>query len=304
MRVFVTGAGGFVGSRLVPRLQAEGYATRGSDREVDVTSQPAIEDALAEAKPDAIIHLAALSSVAQSANEPMACFRTNFLGSLNLLAAVERCTPRARVLLVSSGDVYGTGPADAPPYVEGDPLLPRSPYARSKAAAEQLGARAAQRGMDVVRVRPFNHIGPGQTDRFVASSFAQQLCEMAAGKREPRMRVGNLESVRDFMHVDDVIDAYLRLLDPAVPAALYNISSGVGLAVGALLDQLIELAGIDVDVETDPARWRPTDHLVGNAQRLEQATGWRPRASLRSTLSSILADWSRPAEPAPSATSE
>ncbi len=291
MRVFVTGAAGFVGRRLLSRLADQGAQAVGVDREVDVTEAAALERAIEGCKPDAIIHLAAVSSVVSSWQDPAATFRVNFLGTRCLLQCAARRAPRARIVLVGSADQYGRGAPGAPPFRETDPQSPRSPYARSKAAAEQLGTLAAAQGFDVVRVRAFNHTGPGQSKDFVASSFAHQIAEIAAGLRAPQLRVGNLDSVRDFLDVDDVVGAYLALLDPTVPAGIYNVASGGGVAIQELLDQLIELAGVSPVVEVDSELYRPTDQLIGDASRLHDATGWRPRTPLRSTLTALLADW-------------
>ena len=152
---------------------------------------------------------------------------------------------------------------------------------------------AAERGQDVVRVRPFNHTGPGQRPDFVAASFAQQLARIEAGSAPPRMAVGNLDSVREFLDVRDVVAAYERLLDPAVPADVYNVATGEGIRVGALLDALIDIAGVDVEVAEDPARLRPTDSLVGDPARLRDRTGWRPERPLRDTLADSFAHWQR-----------
>lgn len=295
MRVFVTGAGGFVGRRLLPRLVEAGHEAIGADREVDVTRIERVRPALKEAAPDAVIHLAAMSSVAQSWQEPARCYALNFLGTRTLLAAVEECCPRARVLLIGSADEYAPVASEdgAPlrPFDEATPLRPRSPYARTKAAAEALGAEAAERGLEVVRVRAFNHTGAGQADAFVVSSFARQVAAIRAGRQAPEMRVGNLESVRDFLHVDDVLEAYVRLLEPSVPADVYNVAGGVATSVQSLLDQLIALADIDPQVQTDPDRFRPTDWLVGDSTRLREATDWSPRIPFESILRELYEDW-------------
>ena len=178
MRVFLTGASGFVGSRLVPRLRSAGHQTIAAGDELDVRDLESVEASIDAAQPDAVIHLAAQSSVAASWRDPASCFRVNFLGTQNLLLAVERQAPTARVLLVGSADEYRTTEANAPAYTEQTGLRPGSPYARTKAAAELLGSLAAERGLDVMRVRSFNHTGAGQSDAFVASSFAKQIAEM------------------------------------------------------------------------------------------------------------------------------
>ncbi len=293
MRVFVTGAGGFVGRRLVPALRAAGHEVTGSDREIDVTDPDAVAAALARARPEALVHLAALSSVAASWQQPALCYRVNFLGTRSLLRAALRETPSARVLLIGSADQYAATSPRARPLDESAPLLPRSPYARTKAAAERLGEEAGRLGLDVVRVRAFNHTGAGQDDAFVVSSFARQVAAIRAGRQPPVMRVGNLDSVRDFLHVDDVIDAYVALLDRKVPADVYNVAGGVATPIQTVLDRLIALAGIDPRVEIDPERFRPTDWLVGDAARLREVTGWQPRVPFDAILRELYDDWSK-----------
>ncbi len=291
MRIFVTGASGFVGQKLLPRLAAAGHLAIGADREVDVTNAEHLSRALAEHAPDAIIHLAAMSSVARSCQEPEACYRLNFVGTRTLLRAVEAEAPGARVLLIGSAEQYSATTAQSRPLDETEPLRPRSPYARSKAAGELLGLDAIRRGLDVVGVRAFNHTGAGQADFFVVSSFARQVAAIRLGHQPPLMRVGNLDSVRDFLHVSDVLSAYLALLDPAVPADVYNVASERSTPIQEILDRLIEIAGIEPQIETDPDRFRETDWLVGDSSKLRAATGWRPQISLEAILRELYEDW-------------
>lgn len=290
MRVWVSGARGFVGAWLLPRLARDGHEITAADREVDVCDAAAVGAAIASARPDAVVHLAALASVAASFADPEAVARVNYLGTLHVLRAVARHAPCSRVVLVSSGEIYG-GAATPDPIGEDAPLAPRSPYARSKAAADRLGAVFAEGGLDVVRARPWNHTGPGQSDTYVASDFARQLAEMVLGLRAPVLRVGNLDAVRDFLDVADVIDAYLRLLDPGVPGGAYNVASGVPMPVARLLERLIECAGLRPTIEVDPARRRPDRASVGDAARLRSATGWAPRIPLEDTLARLYEAW-------------
>jgi GDP-4-dehydro-6-deoxy-D-mannose reductase len=288
VRIWITGAAGFVGRRLVARLAADGHTVIGVDREIEITDAPRVAHSLAAARPDAIVHLAAQSSPARALAEPEEAARVNYWGAHAVLEAALREAPAARVLLVTSGEVYGNAAVGAAPFRESDPLAPRTPYARSKACADLLGARYAERGLDVVRVRPFNHTGPGQAPHFVAPAFARQVAAIAAGRAEPRIAVGNLDSVRDFLDVDDVVDAYRRLLDRGVPADAYNVASGVARRIGDLLDALIAQAGTSCAIEVDPERVRPTDASVGDASRLRAATGWSPRTPWSGTLSRLL----------------
>jgi len=291
MHVLVTGAGGFVGTRLVPRLEAEGHTVTAHDLDVDITDADAVDRAFARAKPNAVIHLAAQSSVAASLADPEGSFRINYLGTRNVLAAAQQHGPGARILVISSGDLYDQGDADARPRRESDPLHPNSPYAKGKAAAEQWATCEAERGADIVRIRAFNHTGAGQTDRFVASHFARQICDIERGTQPSSLRVGNLDSVRDFLDVDDVIEAYRLLLNPAVPADIYNVASGKPITIGEILETLIDHSSVRPTIEVDPDLFRPTDRLVGDATRLREATGWEPRIPFSSTLEGLLAFW-------------
>jgi GDP-4-dehydro-6-deoxy-D-mannose reductase len=294
LRVLVTGAQGFVGGRLVPRLVAAGHTPIGVALEVDVGDPAAVAAKVRGVAPDAVIHLAALSFVPDSFRDPLASFRVNFLGVRHLLDAIGAHAPGARVVVVSTGNVYGVATPPAPPFDERAPLWPGSPYARAKAAADLLARGYGERGLDVVRVRPFNHTGRGRPESFVESSLAKQIVEIALGRRRPRIEVGNLDAVRDFLDVEDVVGAYLRLLDRSVPAGVYNVASGVGRRVREVLGSLLELVGVaesKVEITVEPSRWRPTDHAVGDARRLRAATGWAPRVSFEGTLRSLADGW-------------
>ncbi len=291
MRVLVTGAAGFVGGHLLPRLEAAGWSVAASDREMDVSDPAAVEARVRDVEPDAIIHLAAVSSVATSWQQPELTYRVNYLGTRTVLEVAQRRVPTARVILVSTADLYGSTEPGAPPFDESSELQPRSPYARCKAAADLLGGVYAERGLDVVRVRPFNHTGPGQTDTFVLPSFARQVASIEAGRSEPLMRVGNLDSVRDFLDIDDVTNAYVRLLDPMVASGTYNVASGAGVRVGDALRTLCSLAGVEPRIEVASEFFRPTDFAVGDAARLRAATGWQPSVPFDRTLERLLDHW-------------
>ncbi len=294
MRIFITGIEGFVGSHLAPRIAKLGHEVVGhhfGKPSVDVTDESALRAVLAREKPDAILHLAAISSVPASFEDAARTYRVNFLGARFLLEAACCETPHARILLVGSGHQYGTSAAVREPFREDSPFAPTSPYAITKAAADLLGASYAARRLDVLRVRPFNHTGPGQKDDLVISSFARQVAEIEAGVRAPQIDVGNLDSVRDFLHVDDVIDAYLALLDPNVPAAAYNVASGRATRIRDLFDAMTNTLACKIEIRIDPRRFRPTDYAVGNADRLRNLTGWEPKISLETTLHELLDAW-------------
>lgn len=281
-----------MGRHLVARLQDAGAEVTPTDNDLDVRDGPLVTATLRRLVPDAVVHLAALSSVASSNEAALETYGVNFLGSRALLAGAAEAAPATRILLVGSSTVYGSAEPGAPPFAEDAPLRPDSPYAWSKACADLLGGHYAAQGLDVLRVRPFNHTGAGQSDVFAASSFARQLAEMEAGRGEPVLRVGNLNSVRDFLPVDDVIDAYLALLDPAAaPAGVYNVASGRGLSIRELLDALLARSSAQPQVQVDTKRLRPTDVAVGDAARLRAATGWKPRADLGAALDALLDGW-------------
>ena len=293
MRVLVTGAAGFVGRHLVPRLERDGWDVIAADRELDVADAPTLEARVAESAPDAVVHLAAQSSVADSWRQAALTYRVNYLGARSLLEALRRRAPGARLLLVGSAGVYGSLPPGSPPFDETSPLRPVSPYARTKAAADLLGACYAARGLSVLRLRPFNHTGPGQSEGFALSSFARQLAEIEAGRREPELRVGNLDSVRDFLDVEDVVEAYVRLLEGGAAAGAYNVASGVGTRIGELLERLIARSRARPRLRVEAERLRPVDQIVGDAGRLRRATGWEPRMPLDTTLERLLGFWRR-----------
>jgi nucleoside-diphosphate-sugar epimerase len=291
VRVFVTGARGFVGRWLVPRLERDGATVLGVDRELEISQASHVAAAIARAHPDAVVHLAAQSSVPAAAADPAAAYRANYLGTRAVLEAARVQAPKARVLLVSSAQVYGSAPPGAPPFDESAPLRPRSAYDWTKAAADLLGGAYAKRGLDVVRVRPFNHTGAGQGPGFFASAMARQIAEMEAGRSPPVLAVGNLQSVRDFLDVEDVVEAYVRLLQPTVPTGVYNVASGRGRTMRELLDLLVARAALAPEIRVDGARFRPTDVSVGTAAKLEAATGWRPVRPLGDTLGRLLDSW-------------
>jgi GDP-4-dehydro-6-deoxy-D-mannose reductase len=235
-----------------------------------------------------VVHLAAVSSVGDSWAEPAETWQVNAVGTVNLLSAVAAEQPQARILVASTGEVYGR--AEELPTTEEAPVAPLSPYAASKAAAEVAAAQNARAcGLDVVVARAFQHEGPGRDERFAVGSWARQLVELeqAGGGT---LRVGDLSARRDITDVRDVCAAYRALLDPAVPNGVYNVASGQAVSMQEVLDLLVSLVAVPVSVEPDPARMRPADLPVvwGDASKLRAATGWEPRITLRRTLEDAL----------------
>jgi GDP-4-dehydro-6-deoxy-D-mannose reductase len=302
MRVLVTGADGFVGDHLSRYLLERGDTVIGwaGPRPgnhapppfdvVDVRDAAAVHTALAKARPDAVVHLAAISSVTQSHAEPALAFAVNAMGALHLCTAAKAVSPSPRVLLVSSGEVYGnTGERAA---TETAVLRPTSPYAASKIAAEAVALQFARSyAMQVVCARPFNHLGRGQAPNFAVPAFARQLVDARRSRARRAIAVGNLEPVRDFSDVRDVVAAYGLLLDRGLSGEVYNVSSGVGRSMRSLLDELIAIAEVDVDVRVDPARVRATELpvLIGDSSKI-RALGWAPTHTLAETLGEVIAD--------------
>ncbi|HEY3414034.1 MAG TPA: NAD-dependent epimerase/dehydratase family protein [Armatimonadota bacterium] len=298
-RIAITGLAGFVGGHLAAALRDAGIAVCGTvlneaerDRAVALsTPDVAIADlmdptALRKGFEGAthIVHLAAISSGAAGAE----AWQANVDGTRNVLRAAEG----RRVLLASTGYVYGRTSPERPA-VESDPLDPIGDYAASKAAMERM-ANTEFADADVVIARSFNHTGPGQGPGFVAPAFAQQIAEIEAGKREPVLRVGNLDALREMMDVRDVVRAYMALaLLPPEAGRVFNVSSGWPCTVRRILDLLLGFSTAEIRVETDPERLRPSDNpcSTGDSSRLRAATGWRPGIPLERTLEDTLNWW-------------
>jgi GDP-4-dehydro-6-deoxy-D-mannose reductase len=259
---------------------------------VDITDAAAVSEVFDQLRPEAVYHLAGWADVGGSWKAPVEAFRANAEGTLNVLtAAVEAGV--GRVLAVSSADVYGKVDPSELPLTEDSPLRPASPYAASKVAADYLGLQAwLGRGLPVLRVRAFNHLGPGQTDKFVAPALASRIAraERDGGDVLP---IGDLSARRDFTDVRDVVRAYRLLMEKGQPGEVYNVCSGVDLAVQDLADQLLAQARIPLRFETDPALLRPVEVPVlrGSHDRLTDATGWQPEIPIDQTLTDLLEDW-------------
>lgn len=293
VKALITGAGGFVGGYLADHLAAEGDEVVALPTDVDITDRPALDEALAAAAPDAVYHLAAASNVGSSWGAPVEVLRINAEGTLNLLLACEAAGVD-RVLAVGSAEEYGkVDPADLP-LKETAPLRPVTPYGASKVAADYLALQAfLGRGQAVVRVRPFNHLGPSQSGRFVASALAEQVA-----RNEHRgldvVLAGDLSPRRDFTDVRDVVRAYRLLVVDGEPGEVYNVCSGVDVAISEVAEHLVGRADRPMRIELDPERLRPAELPVlrGDCTKLRDATGWTPSVPLEETLDDLL-DWWR-----------
>lgn len=285
------GGGGFAGSHLVARLARDGEVAAPRRAELDLAEPDAVGAAVRELRPRAVFHLAAFSSPRLSWERPREALLGNVTMTLNVLDAVRAEASAATVVLVGSGQVYAD--AGSEPVTEDTPLEPLSPYAVSKAACDLLGAQqAAAHDMRVVRVRPFNHAGPRQSDEYVVSTLARQVAAAeVAGAGEALLRTGDTAAARDFTDVRDVVEAY-ALAAGAAPAA-YNVCSGRCTSVAELIDLLRGVATVPIRHEVDPARLRARDArpIRGSHERLSAATGWAPRISLEQTIRDTLEWW-------------
>ena len=295
MRALVTGASGFVGRHLVDHLEACGDEVIGTDRSdggPDLLDAEGFERLLTDIRPEVVYHLAGQADVGRSWSAPVETLRANIEGTHNVLAAA-RSAEVARVVTVTSADIYGLVERHDLPLTESSPIRPVSPYAASKAAADLVAQQAhLGHGQDVVRARSFNHLGPGQSDRFVCSALAARIAACEAGDEET-MAVGNLEARRDFTDVRDVVRAYRRMATSGVAGQAYNVCSGRSTSVQEVVDRLLEMSPQEMQVEVDPDLFRPADleELRGDPSRLVEDTGWSTEYALDDTLKDLLEDW-------------
>ncbi len=257
---------------------------------LDVRDPDSIASVLADVAPDAVLHLGGIAFVPLGWTQPQRVFHVNTIGTLNVLDAVRQHRPSARILVVTSAEVYGSHPAPAP-LAEDAPYRPDNIYGVAKAAADHAALLyAAHHRLDVMVARPSNHIGAGQSKDFVSSSFASQLAAIAAGGA-PLMRVGNLDQRRDFTDVRDVARAYVLLLERGHAGLAYNIASGHLMPVRDLLDGLCAVAQVRPQVEIDPALFRPDENRPSyDTARIRAHVGWEPEIPLRQTLEAVYAD--------------
>ncbi len=314
MKALITGITGFVGSHLAEFLLSRDYEVFGTVRwrskrdniahleaeklvtliETDIKDPLSVRAAITKSQPDEIYHLAAQSFVPASWSAPAETLDTNIQGQLNILEAVREVIPGARVHVVGSSEEYGLVHPDEIPMTEDQPLRPLSPYGVSKVAQDLLGWQYSQSyGLNVIRTRAFNHTGPRRGEVFVTSNFSRQLAEIAKGKRQPVMKVGNLEAKRDFSDVRDVVQAYHLVVTKGKSGDVYNICSGKGRAIQSVLDTLLEISGLDVSIEQDPKRMRPSDVMVleGSAEKIKNAVGWEPTIPFEQTMHDLYEFW-------------
>lgn len=310
-RFLVTGADGFVGRWAMEALAARYptaaivVTTRSALQvapgviveQLDVTDPKAVKALLSRHRPDGVLHLAGISAVRDAEADVRQAYEVNLYGTLHLADAIAAVTPDTRLVHISSADVYGatlqTGPA---PLTEDAVIAPLNAYALSKAAGDlTIGARAAA-GLRAMRLRPFNHAGPGQDSRFVVSAFARQIAEIEAGRQEPVLRVGDLSSVREFIDVRDVARAYAMAFDAADEwwsGSVVNLAGGRRVSIGDMLKTLLSLSTATIAVEQDAGLTRAAEmgYAGGNAERAATALGWHPAIPFKTTLADTLAFW-------------
>ncbi|MGA2836314.1 MAG: GDP-mannose 4,6-dehydratase [Acidimicrobiales bacterium] len=294
MRSLITGGRGFVGTWLAEHLRSRGDDVVQIDQEVEITDPVALLDAVSAAAPDAIYHLAAMTHVGQSWDEPLRVFAVNVLGTGALLAAARECGSDPTILVTSSAEVYGavTDPAMLP-LTESSRTAPLTPYAASKLAAEALCTQAwLGHGQRVVVVRPFNHIGPGQSPNFAVAALSKRIVD-AERSGASEIPVGNLSARRDFTDVRDVVRSYRLLVESGEPGGVYNVCSGRDVSIQEIADRLLAAAGSSVRLVPDPALMRPIEVPVlrGDPGLLTGTTGWTPELTLDQTLADVLAYW-------------
>jgi GDP-4-dehydro-6-deoxy-D-mannose reductase len=308
VRALITGIGGFVGRHLLAHLQEQGDEVSGLGRRSDLSGLPAslsvsytdlsdreeVERFVREMQPEAVYHLAAQSSPTASLGDPWATIGNNLLAQITLFEALLRAGPRPRVLVVGSSDEYGPVRPEDVPTNEDVPLRPTTPYAVSKVGQDVMGFQYyAQHGLPVIRVRPFNHTGPGHDARFVIPSFARQLAEIECGFVEPILRVGNLDVARDFTDARDMVRAYRLALVAGVPGDVYNLGRGRSIRVADTVQELVSLCRVPVQIRVDPALLRATDvpRQEADTRKFTSLTGWQPQIPWKTTLGDTLEHW-------------
>ena len=296
-RLFLTGETGFVGKAFVAAadvIHAAGWELISANTTYNLLDPASLDRVLHDARPDGIIHLAGQSFVPEDIKNPEQTMMVNFVGTLHLLQAMKRNGFCGDFLYVSSSDVYGPVPVEALPILETCPASPHNPYAVSKAAAELLCYQwSCIEPWRIIIARPFNHIGPGQRVDFIIPSIAVAIVKIKLGIRNSIIELGNIDVTRDFTDVRDLVRAYLSLLTDGENGEIYNVCSGQDVRIRDMITKMSDIAGVQLEIVHDPARYRPSDqkHVRGSCAKILAATGWQPQIPIEQSLRNILSDW-------------
>ncbi len=312
-KVFITGISGFAGSYLARYLRKKDISITGTylmdeslkviedikDRlsliKVDLQDATRVLELINTIKPDLVFHLAALTSPGDSFNNPVATIQNNIAAQINILEGIKKAKlPDTKILIVSSAEVYGLVKKEDLPIDEDTKLMPTNPYAVSKIAQDFLGLQYfLSYKIKVIRVRPFNHIGPGQSPSFVVPAFAKKIAEIEKGQGKPTLLVGSLDAKRDFTDVRDMVRAYSIIIQKGKPGEVYNIGSGKSYKIADILDRLLSFSKSKIAVKIDKSLFRPSDNpeLLCDANKFIRATGWSPEISIDTTLKDTLDYW-------------
>lgn len=311
LRVVITGAEGFVGPYVIRALRearldhldilATTYKSAAKIsaekcQTLDVTNDSAVRDTISGYQPTHVVHLAGLAATGAATLDRQNVWRVHVGGTINIAEAILDAVPRCCLVYIGSGLIYGDNAKSGLPVDETTLLAPVDNYGATKAAADLAVGALSHRGLHVIRMRPFNHTGPGQTEAFVIPAFAAQVARIESGSAPPIIRVGNLDPERDFLDVRDVANAYaLAVLNSTAiqPNTVFNIASGVARRVGDVLDWFLRHSSKKITIEQDNSRVRPSDlpRIVGNSSRARQMLGWTPKKEFDETLSDILSEW-------------
>ena len=265
-----------------------------SSYEADIRNFSGILRYMREFLPDAVIHLAAISNVPLAWENPVLTVDVNVRGTVNVLQALHETNPKAKFLNIGSSDEYGLAAKSGKPLTEDVPCRPQNPYAISKLCAEQMVLQLGKKyGMTVLSTRSFNHFGPGQAKGFVTADFASQIAAIERGEQQPVMQVGDLSAFRDFTFVEDVVEAYVALIENDAAGGVYNVCSGKARSMREVLDALLSLAGTEIVVQPDEKRMRPSEvpYFIGDAERLKSAVGWTAKYDFQSSIEKTLEYW-------------
>jgi len=291
--ILLVGGTGFVGSHLSSAFGNQ-YSITAVGRDVDVCKPSDLSALIRTVQPDAVVHLAAVTTLKESFADPSLTYATNFMGTLNLLSALRENHFQGRMLNVSSSEIYGLLNESDLPVTESLLTHPLSPYAVAKIASEALCYQWSQtESFEIVSARPFNHIGPGQSARFAIADFGKQIAAIKLGLAEPILNVGDIDTTRDFTDVRDIAAAYQLLLESGKNGGIYNVCSGVERSVRSLIIRMCELVNIQVELRADPERMRLSDQrrVCGSYQKLSADTGWKPQIAIDKTLLDIVEYW-------------